>query len=230
MDDPPTGTSTSRSRATPRCDPWFLLGRHGPRFHASHLTNAETSTHTVPFPLAQSHHSSTAASERPRRQGFDPMARAGHWKGLRLRNDTTLRGRRGLSACERHGDASFWHPSRGPPSGPLEAPARDVSTSVRGKSSRILLRRAAVPSESSPSSLSSLSSSSSGESSSDSPPCLDLARRTSSACRSRFFFFVFFFSASFTDFYFSAEACLFARSTLSSFTGGFEDRKSLVPL
>ena len=61
------------------------------------------------------------------------------------------------------------------------------------------------------------------------PPRLDLARHTSSACCSRFFFFAFFFSASFTDFCFSAEARLFSRSTSSSFTGGFEDQKSIVP-
>ena len=61
------------------------------------------------------------------------------------------------------------------------------------------------------------------------PPCLDLARRSSSACRSRFFFFSFFFSASFTDLCFSAEARLFSRSASSSFTGGLEDRASIAP-
>ena len=51
----------------------------------------------------------------------------------------------------------------------LAAPARDVATSVCGRSSRIRSRRAAIPSETSSSSSSSLSSSSSRESSSDSP-------------------------------------------------------------
>ena len=73
----------------------------------------------------------------------------------------------GVSVRGRWGDASFWCPSWCSPCGPLEAPARDVATSVCGGSCRIRSRRVAIPSESSLSSSS--SSSSSGESSSDSP-------------------------------------------------------------
>ena len=61
------------------------------------------------------------------------------------------------------------------------------------------------------------------------PLCLDFARRVSNACRVRFFLFSFFFSKSFADFDFSTDSRLLSRSTLSSFTGGLEDRASIDP-
>ena len=163
----------------------------------------------MPLLLARNRHGGAAASQRPCCQGFHPMARAGRRRGLQLRNDVTLHGRRGVSASEQRGDASFRRPSRGLPGGVLEAPMRDVSTSVRNGSSRILSRRDAIPLESLLSSSPSFPSSSSGEYSSDSPSRLDLARHFLSVCRSRFFFFSFVFSMSFTDFCFSVDARLF---------------------
>jgi len=100
-------------------------------------------------------------------------------------------------------------------------------TSPRGGPSRIRSRRDTIPSESSLSSSPSPPSSSLGDSSSGSPLCLDLARRASSAWRSRFLFFSPFFLESLADFSFSAD-CL-SRSTSSSFTGGLEDRTSIRP-
>ena len=61
------------------------------------------------------------------------------------------------------------------------------------------------------------------------PLCLDLARRASSAWRSRFFFFSPFFKESMTDFCFSADWRRVSRSTSSSFTRGLEDRTSIRP-
>ena len=75
----------------------------------------------------------------------------------------------GVSVRRRWGDASFWRPSWGSPSSPLEAPVRDEETSICSRPCRTRSRRAAIPSESSSSSSSSFLSSSSGESSSGSP-------------------------------------------------------------
>ena len=130
---------------------------------------------------------------------------------------------------ERRGEDSLCWPSRDPPDALLRGPVCGTSTSACGGPSRILLRRAAIPSESSLPSSPSLPSSSSGESSSGSPLCLDFARRVSSACRSRFFLFSFFFSKSFADFCFSVDSRLLSRLTSSSFTRGLEDRASIGP-
>jgi len=134
-----------------------------------------------------------------------------------------------VSAREWCGEDSPRWPSRDLLDAPLGAPIRGTTTSDCDGPSRILSRRAAIPSESSLPSSPSLLSSSSGESSLGSPLCQDFARRVSSARRSRFFFFSFFFSMSFVDCCFSADSRRLSRSTSSSFTGGFEDRASIDP-
>ena len=131
-DDPPSGPTASRPRAAARCGPWLLQDRHGPRLHSPYLTIVGTGAPPMPSSLARGHYGGAASSQRPRRRGFDPAARAGRWKGLRRRNGSTLGRGRGVSARGRWGDASFWRPSWGSPSGPLEAPARDEETSICG--------------------------------------------------------------------------------------------------
>ena len=187
----PTGPSTSGPRATPRRDPGFSwagagLGSTPPAWRVPGLV--------LPRPPSLWPEAATAA--RPRVSG--PVAivltrwpAPGAGGGCSWEVAQPCTGAGGVPARERRGDSSFCCPSRGSPDVLLEAPAHDMSTSARGGPSRILSRRAAIPSESSLSSSPSFPSSSSGESSSDSPFCLDFARCFLSACRSRFFFFSF---------------------------------------
>jgi hypothetical protein len=209
----PPAAPTGGPRATPRQGSRPFEGRRWPRRVSSRLAGAGTGAPATSLSFVGGR--GTTTSQWPRRLGPSVATRLGH--GRRARGDLTSRGRRRGVGARTVGSA--WTP--------VGTSVRGASTSPRGGPSRIRSRRDAIPSESSLSSSS--SSSSLGDSSSGSPLCLDLARRTSNAWRSRFFFFSPFFAESLADFNFSADWRRLSRSTSSSFTGGLEDRTSIRP-
>ena len=205
----PAGTSTGGPQTTSRRDSKPLVGRRRLRSSVSHLAGAGASAPAASISLVRGR--SAATGQRPRRLGLIPATR------LWCRGK--LVGRDGLTWCRR---------GRGVSAGAVR-PAWPLLLCSRSGGVGVASRRDAIPSESSLSSSLSPPSSSLGDSSSGSPLCLDLARRASSAWRSRFFFFFPFFSESLVDFCFSTDWRRLSRSTSSSRTGGLEDRTSIRP-